>query len=446
MAAIVVVGAQWGDEGKGKIVDVLTERADWVVRFQGGDNAGHTIVVDGVTTALSLLPSGVLRQGVKCLLGAGVVLNPSVLISEMERVRQAGADVSPGRLVVDRDAHLVLDYHVAIDKAREHARGPHRIGTTCRGIGPAYEDRSQRSGIRCADLLALGRIKTRIRAHVDEKNRILDTVLNSGMCVDFDSVWSKLELEAGILGPYIGNGSRQLFEALRRGESVIFEGAQGVLLDQTHGTYPFVTSSSTVAGAAPIGAGIGPRMIDAVCGVAKAYATRVGEGPFPTEMSDSLGDEIRARGHEFGTVTGRPRRCGWLDAVALRRAIRVSGIDNLVLTKLDVLTGLRKIKVCTSYRLGSDVLDDFPALGHQFAEIAPVYEEFDGWGDDVSAARRWSELPDSLRTFVESLSALVDCPVSLVSVGPGRDATIAVSPPATLEGFLPELGAPGRKG
>ena len=436
MSCIVIVGAQWGDEGKGKFVDVFTEQADWVVRFQGGNNAGHTIVVDGVKTALSLLPSGILRSGVRCLLGAGVVLNPSVLISEMERVRAAGADTSPGRIVLDRDAHLVLDYHVAIDKARERSRGSGRIGTTGRGIGPAYEDRSQRSGIRCADLLYPTSMKDRVRAHVEEKNKILEFVLDSDVRVDFEGLWDRLEQEAGILAPYVGNGSKLVNDAVKRGERIIFEGAQGVLLDQIHGTYPFVTSSSTIAGSAAIGSGVGPRHIDSVVGIAKAYTTRVGEGPFPTELNDATGEELRQRGHEFGTVTGRPRRCGWLDAVALRRAIRVSGIDSVILTKLDILSGLRSIKVCTAYRCNGQVLDDLPALVHEFEGLEPQYTELDGWDEDLSGVRRWEDLPITVHRYVSEISKLIECPVSFISVGPGREATIPVSANDVLQGFI----------
>lgn len=426
MTALVVVGAQWGDEGKGKIVDVLTENANWVVRFQGGNNAGHTIVVDGVKTALSLLPSGIMRPGVRSLLAAGVVLNPSVLISEIERVRSAGVRITPETLMIDRDAHLVLDYHIMLDKARERRRGLLRIGTTGRGIGPAYEDRSQRSGIRCADLLAPSRMKELVREHVQEKNSVLSQVLRGEAQVDFESLWEKLEQEAAILSPFIGNGSKLLYEELRNGAQVIFEGAQGVLLDQMHGTYPYVTSSSTVAGAALTGVGLGPREIDWVLGVAKVYCTRVGEGPFPTEMHESIGEEVRNRGKEFGTITGRPRRCGWFDAVGMKRAIRVSGIDSLVLTKLDVLTGLRSVKVCTGYLLDGAPIDDFPALIEDYARIEPVYVELDGWSEDLSTARRWDQLPPSARAFVEQLSKLVERPVSLVSVAPGREATIEV--------------------
>lgn len=436
MPGIVIVGAQWGDEGKGKFVDVLTEHADWVVRFQGGSNAGHTIVIEGVKTALSLLPSGILRPGVKCLLGAGVVLNPAVLIAEMDRLREAGSEVSPGRLIIDRDAHLVLDYHVAIDKGREAQRGVNRIGTTGKGIGPAYEDRSQRSGIRCADLLYLDGVRERVRAHVDEKNKILRHVLASEAQIEFGPLWRALEEHARVLTPYIGNGSETIFNALKGGANVVFEGAQGVLLDQVHGTYPFVTSSNTVAGGAAIGVGIGPRMIDSVVGLVKAYTTRVGEGPFPTEISGGVGDELRAKGHEYGTVTGRARRCGWLDAVALRRAVRISGIDTLIVTKLDVLSGQPSVKICTGYRCGGRKLDDFPDLPHQFNDLTPEYVELPGWQDDISQVRSWKELPKAAQSYVRELERLVGCPVHLVSVGPGREATIPLTPPPLLQAFL----------
>ena len=437
MSSIVIVGAQWGDEGKGKIVDVLTEKANWVVRFQGGNNAGHTIVIDGVKTALSLLPSGILRPNVQCLLGAGVVLNPTVLLSEMDRVRSAGAVITPGRLVIDRDAHLVLDYHILVDKARELLRGADKIGTTGRGIGPAYEDRSQRSGIRCADLLNPNKMRERVRAHVDEKNKLLKYVLDSKAYVDFDVLWERLSQEAEILAPFVGCGSRIIFEALRRDEKVIFEGAQGVLLDQVHGTYPFVTSSSTIAGAATIGTGIGPKMIDSVIGIAKAYCTRVGEGPFPSEIDGLLGDDIRKRGHEFGTVTGRPRRCGWFDAVAMKRAIRTSGIDSLVLTKLDVLSGLPTVKVCVGYEVNGEPVDDLPASLEGYEGLIPVYVELPGWSEDISAVRSLRDLPANVQSFLEMLSARIECPISFASVGPGREATIPVEVSDVLRAFLP---------
>lgn len=440
MPSIVIVGAQWGDEGKGKIVDVLTEKAQWVVRFQGGNNAGHTIVIDGVKTSLSLLPSGILRPHVRCLLGAGVVLNPSVLLSEIERVQSAGVAISPARLVIDQDAHLVLDYHVLVDKAREILRGSDKIGTTGRGIGPAYEDRSQRSGIRCADLLNPVKMREKVRAHVEEKNKLLKYVLDSKAQVDFDVLWGRLSQEAEALAPFVGTGSRIIYEALQAGEKVVFEGAQGVLLDQMHGTYPFVTSSCTIAGAATIGTGIGPKMIDSVIGIAKAYCTRVGGGPFPSEIEGELGDEIRRRGHEFGTITGRPRRCGWFDAVAMRRAIRTSGIDSLVITKLDVLSGLPTLKVCVGYQRGDTVLDDLPASPEEYEGLSPVYADFPGWSEDISAVRTWQELPSSTRDFLRKLAELVDCPISFASVAPGREATIPGEVCDVLREFIPAVG------
>lgn len=436
MPGVVIVGAQWGDEGKGKFVDVLTEQADWVVRFQGGSNAGHTIVIDGKKTALSLLPSGILRPGVKCLLGAGVVLNPGVLIAEIERLAVAGIEVSPARLVIDRDAQLVLGYHVAIDKAREVQRGLNRIGTTGKGIGPAYEDRSQRSGIRVADLLHLEGVRERVRQHVEEKNKILQFVLGSEEQIEFLPLWEELEKQAVVLAPYIGNGSALIDVALRKNERVIFEGAQGVLLDQIHGTYPYVTSSSTIAGSAAIGCGVGPRRIDSVVGLVKAYTTRVGEGPFPTELVDSVGETLRVNGQEFGTVTGRPRRCGWLDVVALRRAIRISGIDSLIMTKLDVLSGQTTLKICTGYRSGDRVLDDLPTLAHEYDELIPEYIELPGWHVNLADIRTWEGLPEAARNYIIEVERLLECPVSLVSVGPDREATISRNPSPLLQAFL----------
>lgn len=436
MSSMVIVGAQWGDEGKGKFVDVLTRQAQWVVRYQGGNNAGHTIVIDGEKTALSLLPSGILREGVRCLLGSGVVLNPSVLIKEMQRIQSVGGDISPGRIVIDRDAHLVLDYHVAVDKAREHRRGSGRIGTTGKGIGPAYEDRSQRSGIRATDLCAIEECKDLIKQHVEEKNKILRHVLDSEVQVDFEQLWNTLSEQAAFLAPYVDNGSSLIAEAVSRGENVIFEGAQGVLLDQTHGTYPYVTSSSTGAGGVLSGVGIGPRCIEGVLGVVKAYTTRVGEGPFPTELNDSVGEFLREKGHEFGTVTGRPRRCGWLDLVALRRAVRVSGIDALIVTKLDVLSGLDTVRLCVGYEDAEGPVADLPARAADFQGLRPSYIDMPGWQEDLTSARDFSELPESVQHFIEQIGELTGCPVALASVGPGREQTISVQPSQLLENFL----------
>jgi adenylosuccinate synthase len=358
----------------------------------------------------------------------------------MDRVRQAGGDVSPSAIVLDRDAQLVLDYHIAVDKAREARRGANRIGTTGKGIGPAYEDRSMRSGIRVADLSAIERIRDRVAEHVDEKNRILKAVLESDQQVDFNKVWSELLAQAEVLAPYIGNGSALIHSALKRGERVIFEGAQGVLLDQIHGTYPYVTSSITVAGGAASGVGIGPRSIDGVVGLAKAYTTRVGEGPFPTEIVGGVGDRLREVGGEYGTVTGRARRCGWLDAVALKRAVRISGIDTLILTKLDVLSGLSKLGICVGYRGSNGKLDDLPARIDEYQGLEPEYIELDGWSEDISKLRNFEDLPKAAKAFVAEVERLVDCPVGLVSVGPGREATIkAKLSPLLGEFFKPSL-------
>ena len=436
MSGIIVVGAQWGDEGKGKIVDVLTGRADWVVRFQGGNNAGHTIVVDGCKTILSLLPSGILRDNVKCLLSGGVVLNPSVLLAEIERVRGAGITIDPRRLLVDEDAHLILDYHVAVDKERERLRGDDKIGTTGRGIGPAYEDRAQRTGIRCGELRDLPSLKEKVRRQVTEKNKILRYVLESDLQVDFENLWSKLSDEARTLLPYLVPGSKRLYEALQQGQRVVFEGAQGVLLDTSFGTYPFVTSSSTIAAAALTGCGLGPKMVDFVLGVAKAYTTRVGAGPFPSVIEGPLGDEVRERGHEFGSITGRPRRCGWFDVVAMKRAVRTSGIESLVLTKLDVLTGLGPLKVCVGYEKDGKDIDDLPSSVADCEGITPKFMEFAGWDEDLSTARSWSDLPQNARKYVEGLATLVGCSIGVVSVGPGREATMVVDLPPVVRDFI----------
>jgi len=436
MPSLVVIGSQWGDEGKGKLVDYLTSRADWVVRFQGGNNAGHTLVVNGVKTKLNLVPSGILRQDTKCLIGAGVVVNPQVLFDEVEGLRKVNIDVKPGRLFVDRDAHLVLDYHIALDNAREEARGKNKIGTTGRGIGPAYEDRAARCGVRVADLMALDDLKNQIKENVDLKNAYLKHLLNSSLQVSFDAVWDSLRKAADFMAPYICNGSRLLDIALRANESIVFEGAQGSLLDQTFGAVPFVTSSSTISGAVTTGCGIGPQYIDYVLGVAKAYATRVGSGPFPTELSDAQGDQLREKGAEFGTVTGRPRRCGWFDAVAMKRAVRLNGIDSLAVTKLDVLSGLEKIKVCIKYTLDGRELDDVPDVLAQYDQVKPHYIELDGWNETLEGVRKWHDLPATARLYLSTLSEIVGCPITIVSVGAERESTIFSSGASFVKNFV----------
>lgn len=435
MPSIVVIGAQWGDEGKGKIVDCLTAHADWVVRFQGGNNAGHTLVVNGKKTALHLVPSGILRPDTKCLIGAGVVVDPGVLIHEIEELRSHGVQISPERLIIDRDAHLILSYHGAIDLAREERLGKAKIGTTGRGIGPAYEDRAARCGVRFADLTALPELKERLLVQVQDRNLYLTHVLQSPRQVAFDEVWASISEASKILGPYVGNGGLTLEQALRAGQKVVFEGAQGTMLDPTFGTLPFVTSSSTLAGGVTVYSGVSPKRLDYTLGVAKAYCTRVGAGPFPTELSDKLGDYMREHGVEYGTTTGRPRRCGWFDVVALKRAMRLDGFDSLAITKLDVLSGLENIKVCVGYKLQGRKLDDVPALCGDYQAVEPEYVEVEGWSENLGGVKDWKGLPRAARAYLELLASQLDCPISLVSVGAERRDLIYGPPADFLRSF-----------
>ncbi len=438
MPSLVVIGAQWGDEGKGKVVDYLTSNADWVVRFQGGNNAGHTLVVDGKVTKLHLVPSGILRKDTRCLIGAGVVIDPIVFLGELEGLRKNGVDVSPARLVIDGNAHLILGYHGAVDRAREEAKGANKIGTTGRGIGPAYEDRASRTGIRAAELFALTELKEKLAENIREKNLYLEHVLRSPVRIAFDEIWQHIERAAREICPYIGNVSLLVHEALKHGDKVVFEGAQGTLLDQSFGTFPFVTSSSTISGAALTGVGVGPSAIDYVLGVAKAYCTRVGSGPFPTEISGELGDRIRERGGEYGTTTGRPRRCGWFDCVAMKRAVRLNGADSLVITKLDVLSGLEKIKVCISYMLDGQKIDDIPALASEYAKVVPIFIEMDGWSENLGGITKWHQLPASARLYLSTLSEIIACPISVVSVGAERSSTLFSSGASYIKNFVSE--------
>ncbi len=436
MSSLVIIGAQWGDEGKGKLVDFFTSNADWVVRFHGGNNAGHTLVVNGVKTKLSLLPSGILRAQTQCAIGAGVVLNPQVLYDEMAMMARAGIMVTPEKLVIDREAHIIMGYHVAIDQAREQRKGDKKIGTTGRGIGPAYEDRAARCGIRVAELADCETLREKLRENIAEKNAYLSHIVGSKESISFEAEWKTLQQAAEKLAPFVGNVSLLLDRAFKNSERVIFEGAQGTFLDTTFGTFPFVTSSSTLAGAVTTGCGIGPKRIEYVLGVAKAYSTRVGRGPFPTELADSTGDLIRERGAEFGTVTGRPRRCGWCDAVTLRRAVRLNGIDSLALTKLDVLSRVGTIKVCTGYQLDGKPLVDMPALVSELERVVPEYEQFEGWEEDLTVVREWNKLPAAARRYLDALGQLVGCPISLVSVGAEREATIFSDQGKYLKSFL----------
>ena len=436
MPSLVVIGGQWGDEGKGKLVDYLTSNADWVVRFQGGNNAGHTLVVDGVKTKLSLVPSGILRPKSRCVIGAGVVVSPRVLLDEMSSLQKVGVDVSPQRLILDRDAAVILDYHVAVDLAREEALGENKIGTTGRGIGPAYEDRASRIGVRFAEFADLPRLKVRLEKIVSDKNKYLTHVIGSSRSVEFSKVWADVLEYAERLTNYLGSGSVTIEAALKRDEKVVFEGAQGTLLDQVFGTVPFVTSSHTIAGAASVGTGVGPRHLNYVLAVSKAYATRVGTGPFPTELHDATGDLIRKVGAEFGTVTGRPRRCGWFDAVAMKKAVRLNGSDSLAVTKLDVLSGIPKLKVCIKYHLDGKEIDDVPSLVTEFERVEPKYIELDGWEEDLSRVTKWHQLPASTRLYLSTLGEIVGCPVSIASVGPDREQTLFSSGASFVKNFV----------
>jgi len=436
MPSLAVIGAQWGDEGKGKLVDYLTSQADYVVRFQGGNNAGHTLVVDGVKTKLSLVPSGILRKKTRCLIGAGVVINPTVLIEEMSKLRATGIDPTPERLVIDRDAHLILDYHIAIDIGREERLGAKKIGTTGRGIGPAYEDRAQRIGVRVGELKSLKNLKERLKIIVADKNKYLRLVLESDKEVEFEKLWSTIEDYAEKLHSYIGDVSHELNKARIQNKRIVFEGAQGTLLDLTFGTVPYVTSSNTISGAIMTGCGIGPKSVDHILGVAKAYCTRVGSGPFPSELTDEVGDQIRKKGDEFGTITQRPRRCGWFDAVAMSRAIGLNGIESLAITKLDVLSGFEELKICIKYRIAGQEIGDFPSLSEELSQVEPVYLTFKGWKEDISKVTKWHELPDTARLYLSTISEILGIPVNIVSVGAERESTLFSKGAKYLKSFV----------
>jgi adenylosuccinate synthase len=427
MANVVVVGSQWGDEGKGKIVDWLSEQADIVVRFQGGHNAGHTLVIDGVTYKLSLLPSGVVRRGKLSVIGNGVVIDPHALLEEIDRLKGQGIDVTPENLRVAENATLILPLHQELDAIRESGNALTRVGTTRRGIGPAYEDKVGRRAIRVMDLAepqALGRKIERLLTHHNALRR------GMGLApVAADTVHGQLESVASRVLPYMDSVWSLLDRKRREGKRILFEGAQGALLDIDHGTYPFVTSSNTVAAQAATGSGLGPAAIDYVLGICKAYTTRVGEGPFPTEQRNDLGRLIGERGREFGTVTGRPRRCGWFDAVLVRQTVRTSGINGLALTKLDILDGLTELKVCVAYRLDGREIDYLPASERAQAEVEPVYETVEGWQAATAGARSWAELPAQAIKYVRHVEELVGCPVALLSTSPEREDTILMQNP-----------------
>jgi len=424
---VVVVGTQWGDEGKGKIVDWLTEQAQGVVRFQGGHNAGHTLVIDGRKTILRLIPSGILRPEVACYIGNGVVLSPTALLAEIDELQAAGVDV-PRRLRISGNCPLILDYHVALDKAREERKGAGKIGTTGRGIGPAYEDKVARRAVRAQDLFDEARFAERVRETLDLHNFVLTKYLGAES-VDAQAVIDGTLRLAPRIKPMVADVSYELNQAMGRGHRLLFEGAQGALLDVDHGTYPFVTSSNTVAGAAAAGAGVAPQQLHYVLGITKAYATRVGSGPFPTELTDAAGEELRRRGNEFGSVTGRPRRCGWFDAAALRRSVQINGVTGLCITKLDVLDELETVRLCTGYRQGDTVTDILPFGADAVAACEPVYEDFPGWRQSTFGVRQWEQLPDAARRYLTRLSEVTGVQIAMISTGPDREQTILMRHP-----------------
>ncbi len=427
MSNVAVVGAQWGDEGKGKIVDWLSERADVVVRFQGGHNAGHTLVIGDQTYKLNLLPSGIVRPGKLSVIGNGVVVDPWAFLEEIDRLASQGVEVTPDNLVLGENAVLILPVHREMDVLRETGNSTVRIGTTQRGIGPAYEDKVGRRALRVIDLAEEQTVRERIAGLL-----VYHNALRRGMGreeANADELIEALLTIAPRILPFTDCVWRRLERSSRVGRRVLFEGAQGIMLDVDHGTYPFVTSSNTVSGQAATGSGMGPGSIDYVLGITKAYTTRVGEGPFPTELTDETGRLLGERGHEFGTVTGRSRRCGWFDAVLVRQAIRTGGIDGIALTKLDVLDGFDTIKVCTKYRLDGELIDFFPSGQLAQAKVEPVYETLDGWQDSTHGARSWAELPAQAVKYVRHVEELIECPVSLLSTSPQREDTILVRDP-----------------
>ncbi len=427
MANVVVVGVQWGDEGKGKIVDHLTASCELVVRFQGGNNAGHTLLVDGVQYIFHLIPSGILYEDKKCLIGNGVVVDPEVLIGEMDRLAEKSLPISPLRLGISERVHLIMPYHKAVDLAREAARGGNRIGTTGRGIGPCYEDKAARTGIRLVDLMEKT-FEDKVREVLEEKNFILTGWLKAEP-LDAGSIIASYSRMAERLEPFMTDVSVELDQAVMSGKNILFEGAQGTHLDVDHGTYPFVTSSNPVAGAVCAGSGIGPTRIDHVVGIVKAYTTRVGSGPFVTELHDETADYMQARGSEFGSTTGRKRRCGWLDMVMIRDSARLNGLTSLAVTKMDVLTGLDPLRICTAYDCEGDLIASRPAGLERLSSCTPVYRELPGWSEDISGARRVEDLPLNAIRYLETVSELAGVPVSMVSVGPGREATIPIRDP-----------------
>lgn len=426
MANVIVIGAQWGDEGKGKITDLLSKSADVVVRYQGGVNAGHTVVVKDQTFKLHLIPSGILYPDTECIIGCGTVIDPKVLIGELDQLEALG--ISTKNLLISETAHVTMPYHRIIDQASEERRGEHRIGTTGRGIGPTYADKSERTGIRMIDLMDRDSLRKLLRWTVDYKNVILEKLYNLPP-LDPQEVIDEYLVYADRLRPHVVDSSLRIYDAIQRKRNILFEGAQGTLLDLDHGTYPYVTSSNPVAGGACVGTGVGPTMIDRVIGVAKAYTTRVGEGPFPTELHGTIGELLCDRGAEFGTTTGRQRRCGWFDAVIGRYAVRINGLDCLAITKLDVLDELDEIQVCVAYEVNGERCEDFPSNARKFARCKPIYKTVPGWKQSTVHCRSLEDLPTAALDYLKLLAELMEVPIAIVSLGASRDQTIIVEDP-----------------
>ncbi|MCE9666818.1 adenylosuccinate synthase [Myxococcus stipitatus] len=433
MPNVVVIGAQWGDEGKGKVVDLLTEHAQVVVRFQGGNNAGHTLVVGGQKTVLHLIPSGILHPGKTCVIGNGVVVDPAVLVGEIDALRTRGFLKEDTQLLISDNAHVIFPWHKLLDSFREKARGGGAIGTTGRGIGPCYEDKVARRGIRMRDLLTPDRLRKRIEERLPKALEELKELSNQAGApvpqLEVPQILAEFSALGERLKPYVHDASLFLSEQVRRGARILFEGAQGTLLDVDHGTYPFVTSSNCVAGNAAVGSGLGPTAIDKVMGISKAYTTRVGGGPFPTELNDATGDQLRKIGDEFGATTGRPRRCGWLDGVVLRYAVRVNGLWGLALTKLDVLSGLKSLQLCNAYELDGERITELPGDYEDLARVKPLYETLPGWDEKLAGVRSFEELPENAKRYVRRVEEISGVPVVCVSVGADRGETVLMQNP-----------------
>lgn len=428
MPGIIVIGAQWGDEGKGKVIDVFSSQADFVVRYQGGANAGHTLVVDGKKTILHLVPSGVLHPNTVCVIGAGVVLDVEKLAEEIEALQKNGQLKNPSQLLISDSATVLLSYHRQLDQAREAAAGLEKIGTTGKGIGPAYEDRASRKAILFGDLFNTQGLKAKLESSLKEKNFLLEKMYGQKP-VNVEEVLASAHRAAEKLAPFrCKDTSYVVHKALKQDKKVLFEGAQGTLLDLLHGTYPFVTSSSTVSGSACIGVGIGPNAIDKIMGITKAYTTRVGSGPFPTELDDEIGEKIRTVGHEFGSTTGRSRRCGWLDLVALKYAQRTNGITSIALMKLDILSGFKELKICTAYELDGQIIKEYPVSPGDLARVKPVYETLAGWDEDITSVKTIKDLPRQVHDYAQFISKELATPVDVLSVGPGREQTLWLKP------------------